>query len=331
MKKENEKIGEIRDILALCEIIDEFEEFNKNIMKLFSKKDRRDISFELWKISQCNHSFKKEAKSFYKQNKDVIDKISKYQSINMFIINNYDDYGNLKSEGLGFFYPYIKKNKEHIEKIKELLIQMKQLSFTSFTFDENFDVKDQEYVMHIGSYYGHVGDYVDNIEIIPSYSEFNIRYKSNGSNYLIKMYSDFNSFRSEKLIVNSLLFDKNRLPESINKQSVTTYFRKLYEKQEKQYQAVKNSVDLTVGISDLQSEFYSLQSTIGSKLQDVYNKQQLLDVLKNIKEEINKLTDLSSEYDKSITSKYPNVTEEILKDEVKLYIKRREDAQIDDC
>ena len=333
MVDKNIKKIDIRDTLALCEIIDNFDRFNKEIIDLASKTKTSltNLMYEVWKVSDGAISYSRKANKFYKDYKSIIESISKYNSICSFVNMNYDNNGILIDEKLGFSYQYILDNKEHIEKIKELLERIKELGFSEVYFDEKLDVSDKEYCIYTGNQYGEAGKYVDNIELIPTYDNTEVKYKSNGTNFVIDIYSRFGHLTGEKITVNSLLFDKDRLPKHIDKENIIKPFTKFTEEQKGQYQGVRNSTNLSVGISDLECELLCLEKTITLRLEDVYNKEELLKVLTNIKEEISKLTSLNSEYNQSIISKYPNVTEKVLADEVKLYIKRREDSKIDLC
>ena len=96
----------------------------------------------------------------------------------------------------------------------------------------------------------------------------------------------------------------------------------LKHKQESTSEAIRNSVDLSVGVSDLEYQFNSTSSIISS-LNGVENKVELLQVLFDIKADIDKLKTLSEEYDKSVATNHPSITSEILEHEKNLYLRKR--------
>ena len=88
--------AETNNIIALCHILDDFEEFNKRLIPVISSKYNRNFVFKLWDISEGKFRFgARKAKKFYKENKSVIDTINKYTNITRFINANYDWQGNL--------------------------------------------------------------------------------------------------------------------------------------------------------------------------------------------------------------------------------------------
>jgi len=92
--EENNYSAEINNIITLCHIIDDFEEFEKKLLPVISPKYNRDFVFQLWGISKGKFKLgARKAKKFYIENKSVIDTINKYSNVPTFINLNYDYYG----------------------------------------------------------------------------------------------------------------------------------------------------------------------------------------------------------------------------------------------
>jgi hypothetical protein len=87
--------------------------------------------------------------------------------------------------------------------------------------------------------------------------------------------------------------------------------------------AIRNSVDLSVGIEDLLLIFDSFNETI-RKLDDVKKKEQLLGLLSEIRDFIVKMQVISSEYNKDVVENSSYITEGLLKNEKKVYKRERE-------
>ena len=316
--------------IALCHIIDDFKEFERRLLPLISPKYNRDFVYQLWHISKGDFCLcARKAKRFYRENKRVIDTISEYSNIATFINGSYDWYGNPVPE-LQLIYNYILKHKSELDHILTILEKLKKLGFTRFDFNEDFDFTKETYETSKSFWriYREIV-YVANIEIIPSYFEPNIKYKTLGSNYKIELERSFDNISEYRntIFLNSLLFDPNSLPERIDKESTYDYILGLASKQDEKTRLVKSSVDLSVGINDLNIQLAIFAATI-NELDGVKNKEEMLRVLSSLKGNIEELKALSLEHDKSIEEE-TDITQEILEDERTLYLRRREEAKID--
>ena len=319
---------ETKNLIALCHIIDDFEEFEKKLRHVISTKYNRDFTYNLWKISRGKFTigaFK--ARKFYKENKSIIDTIGKYSDISSFINRSYDWQGNPEGN-LHFFYQYLIEHKNELDKILAVLEKLQELGFTSFEFNEDLDFTKENY--SIDPSYNYSITYVDNIKVIPHYESY-IKYGTTSSNYKMELRTITNGEFSKYgrgIILNSLLFDVNRLPEKIDKETIIDPILKLKEEQVKKSTPIRNSVDINVSIFDLETRLGYTTNTI-SKLEGVKNKQELLEVLLNMKQDVEKLKTLSSEYDSSVSEKEPSLTSELLEIEKSDYIRRREWRRMD--
>ena len=325
--KENYKI-EINNLIALYHIMDDFEEFERKLKPLISTKYNRDFVYNLWKISRGKFTFGAfKARKFYKENKAIIDTIGEYSDISSFINRHYDWQGN-QIGNLHFFYQYLIEHKNEIDKILAVLEKLKELGFTSFEFNEDLDFTKETY--NINQNYNSVVKYVDNIKMIPHYENY-IKYGTTSSNYKMELSTTIKSEFSKygrKIILNSLLFDVNRLPEKIDKETIINPILKLKEEQQEKSAPIRNSVDINVSIFDLETRLGYTTNTI-SRLEGVKNKKELLEVLSNMKQDVEKLRTLSSEYDSSVTENEPTLTPDVLEKEKSEYVRRREWRNLD--
>ena len=93
---------------------------------------------------------------------------------------------------------------------------------------------------------------------------------------------------------------------------------------------IRNSVDLSVSVLDLEKQFNYTNETI-DKLEYVENKEKLVEALTGMKKNLEKLKTLSLEHDSNISKKEPLLTPEILENEKTLYLERRIKESIDCC
>lgn len=326
--KENYKI-EINNLIALYHIMDDFEEFERKLKPLISTKYNRDFVHNLWKISRGKFklgAFKE--RKFYKENKNIIDTISKYSDIFSFINRHYDWQGNPYGN-LHFFYQYLIEHKNEIDKILAVLEKLKELGFESFEFNEDLDFTKENYNIATSFRSNYRIIHIDNIESIPNY-ESCIKYGTSDSNYKMELIIIGNEFSpyGRSITLNSLLFDHNRLPKRIDKETIFDPILKLKEEQKETSTSLRNSVNINVSIFDLETSLDNTAYTI-NKLEGVKNKKELLEVLANIKQDVEKLRTLSQQYDRSISENEPTLTPELLEEEKTLYLRRRDWESMD--
>lgn len=313
------KIEEVRieSIIALCHILNDYENFKNIVINL-----KIEDIYDLWSISLGDTVFgKMRMKKFYQENKGVID-----------IINNYSYYlinfiSAIKDKKLDHLYEYLKNHKEELDRVITLITKIKNLGFDYINFDEDLDFTNDIYKMY--TVYNDNGSlsYLENMEAIPNYQNNVVEYKTSGSNFRI----DFHKFDYSEIILNSLLFDHNKLPEEINVDIMFAEIIALKEKQKKNSIAIRNSVDLNVSISDLDSEFSKTWRVIEG-LKDFEDKEKLREILKENRLALEKLKAISSKYDESIiNSDELDLTEDQLKLERERYLERRREAKIDWC
>ena len=333
MEKERKLISsDIDNLIALCHILNAYTEFTQNLPKLIKTKYNRDIVYNLYKISKGKLVVgSKKVKKFYQENKSVIDTINKFSNICIFINYNYDWQGNLSEEsGLNFFYKYISTHQESLERILSVLEKIKKLGFDKLEFDEEIDFTNTKYKIdaRLGGNFDIA--YFDNIEVVPNYQKGVVEYRTTESNYKIIAKVSFGELSKygKTIIVNSLLFDPKRLPEDVTKESIFDKIVSLKSNQQENCDTIRNSVDLSIGVDDLYSQF-NTTSRIVDGLNNVECKEQLHEVLLGIKAYLDQLQTISSEYDDSISQSDSTITKEKLQKEKQLYLKRRYWASFD--
>lgn len=323
--------AETSNIIALCHIIDDFEKFEKRLVSMISAKNNYEFAIELMNISAGKSKLGlRKVKRFYIKNKTIIDTINKYSNIPRFIDDNYDFYRNRHGD-LRFFYKYILSHKEDIDKILGVLEKLTELNCYKIEFSEDLDFTKETYRLYdfLRSNFSII--YLDNIEVIPSYTS-DINYKTTSSNYKMELNVSGNliSEFGPKIALNSLIFDPERLPKSVKKEDTFEHILNLKKEQKEKTSLIRNSVDLSISVSDLDSMLISVSERI-SGLDGIQNKNELNEVLLSIRNDVEKLKILSAQYDSSVSEKEPLLTPEILKKEKELCLRRRYDASIDLC
>ena len=329
--KENTNKIEINHLIAICNTIDNYELFNNNLIQfLNTTKNKIELIYKLGKISNSEISipYPKIIK-FYKENKIIIDIINKNSNIHTFICQNYQyDKTNqntkFKNQNL---YKYILNNKKELNKILDILEKLKNLGFTDIEFNENLDFTTEKYYIYSNLSSNFDIIYLDNLEAIPSYSYGQINYKTTGSNYkmtlgLLGSEKNFCKY-SKKIILNSLIFDPDTLPKEISHQEITHKILELPNIKEEEYSIIRTSVDLSTNIDDLLLTYLNVNRSI-ENLNINKNKEEIIAVLSNIRDNILKLKGLSVEYDEEQIHQNEYITEHVLSREKELYQRNRE-------
>ena len=221
-------------------------------------------------------------------------------------------------------YQYLLKNIDKLNHIKLLLKKIEILGFNKLQFNEKLDFTLEEYKLKIIYGLNTSIKYMDNIETIPGYDNCMIKYKTTDSNYqiIVEPFEKDLSKYNRTIILNSLLFDINRLPDEISKKVVYDSIINIYHKQTEACKAIRNSVDLSLSIANLDVQ-YSRTNNVISNLDGVKNKQELLQTLEIIKTNIRKLATMSDEYDNDIVKTNTSITPTLLHKEKMKYLEKK--------
>lgn len=326
MKKKEIKKIEVDTLIALCHIMNDYEKFINDLSKLMSNKHNIHNIYKLTNISKGNNVIGgRKYKKFYLENQVVIDEINKHTYISNFINNYYNNkYEFCDNENITFFYKYLLEHKEKLEQIIQLLEKIKKLGINNLILDEKAIFTEQEYKIYIPFTDNFNIEYIDNIEIIPNYQNNEVKYKTASSDYKIVLGRTDDVFRmyDRKIIVNNLLFSHERLPQTITKENIFDKIVNLKEEQKEKCNAIRNSVDLSVSIDALNTEFIKANE-IADRLENIKNKDEFHDVLLKTKECLDRLQLLSNQYNENISKSELNVTNEDLQREKQLYLKEQ--------
>ena len=254
-EEQREYTSEIDQIIALCHIIDDFEEFQKRLTTMLTSKTNRHFLTQIDDISHGRFRIgAQKVKQFYSENKTVIDTINQYSTIVRFIHYNYGSSG-VPFKGLQFFYEYIFHHKDKIKQILGVLVKLKKLGFNNFEFNEDLDFTKTEY--NTSTKFSGWVYYVDNIQVIPNYDENTIHYKTTNSNYEMPLLSssegDYYECYCSTIVLNSLLFDPTRLPDNLNKETIFDPLLEAKNAQKEQTESIRNSVNLRLCVTDLET------------------------------------------------------------------------------
>ena len=330
MKKKSYPVS-INNIITLCHLINEYDEFEKRLLAYISPKYNRDFVAQLYDIT-VEGKFKlgaKKAKKFYSENKEIIDTINKYSNVMMFISQNYGWHGE-PDESFQVIYKYISNHKEEIDKMLDVLNKIKELGFDRIYFNDELDFTKEIYDVSSEFWRIYHFTYVANAQAIPNYDSY-INYKTLDSNYEIELErsigEEFATY-GKKITVNSLLFDPNTLPLKLDRANTYDKVVKSKSDQKEKTAMIRNSVNLSVSISDLERQF-SVADVIIKRLDGVKNKEEFVAVLSSIRGDLEKLKTLTDEHNASISEQEPLLTPDVLENEKTLYLRRREAAKID--
>lgn len=325
----------IDNLIALCHIMDDFEDFEEKLLNVIAPKYNRDFVNQLWKTSLGKFYIgARKAKRFYIENKKVIDTINKYSNVPMFINMNYGYYGEIDGD-IHFFYEYIINHKDEMDRILAVLKRLKELGFSQLEFDESRNFVNEKYKI-----YPQLTDcfefaYLDQMEAIPSYRYDEIQYTTKESPYKITVKARWGNISSvwkdqdilsvgsyATILLNDLTFEPNRLPSTLSKEDTFDKIIGLPAQKQQQYSAIKDSVDLKIGLTGLYAMFNIAYDKING-LNNTDRKEELIASLTTIKEAISKMQIISSEYDKKIVDNNPNISQADLNEEKEEYARRR--------
>ena len=325
MKKE-EKNSEIKidNLIALINILDNYEDFSNNLKKFVKKeKYNRELIGKLHKISKDEFCIRDMgAKKFYKDNKEVIDIINKYTSIYDFICSNYDYNGNLIDgyDKLDYYYNYILKNKNNIEQIKLVLDRIKDLGINKINYNESYNFTNNTYHFSLN----HKGclNYLDNIEVLPGYSKSKIDYYTKESNYKIMIYNFDDIYETNEIYLNSLIFNPNVLPKKISKEETLDIIFNLKKKNNEEENKIREVIELSVAVDNLESQ-YAITNSIINKLDTIKNKKELKMILIEMLYSISKIREIENNQYQDLISNSNKITKKRLIKEKRNYLEQK--------
>ena len=322
---------DVNNLIALSKILDNYRDYHDELIDLILNNYSLNTIYQLNDLSNGKNKLfvNRKIKEFYQNNRDIIEIIKKNTDFIKFNSLTIDTNGFIHTSGnLAYFYKYLNKNKDNLIIIDKVLNRIKKLGFDKLKLNEDLIfTKDCYYVDKNFNSNSQI-NYLDNMMAIPNYENNKVKYKTNGSSYMISLEPAFkNNFDyRKKIFLNKLNFNYKRLPESIS----FDMFKEIINLKNDivdECNAVRNSVDLNVIYNDLSDKLNNSFKTVND-LDKVTNKDEIKNQLLVIKKEIELLYECVNNNDKSIVNEL-DLSEEILNDEKKLYLKRRESENYD--
>lgn len=331
--EEKEKVIGVRHLLALCEI-ENFDIFRKELEELIISKRPKKLINKVYRIMRGKVVLgNKKIKDFVKRHQNTVDVLNKYHITSNLTICSYDDYGRKYPDfEEDYFLEFINSHKDEVETIKNVVQRIYQLGFDKIYYDEKCDFTNIEY--RFGRRLEQV-QYLENMEIIPTYDNRTITYKTNGSCYCMslgvsgigddKYFSEY----SRKIKLNSLIFEPSRLPDEITYKTIVGSILELAKENEQEGKIIRELVDVSVAIDDLVTQYDVIKKVVET-VDNVKNKDELKQVLNIIMDEINKLKTAEMSLRQNTISDSKKLSEEKINEEKRLYIRRRELNSIHD-
>lgn len=321
----------VADLIILCHIINNFEEFNNDFCELMKLNDRIPVVTRLWNIVDLKQNkdmfwdsnYNKKMKDFYRKHSFEIELINRYSSLIYFFNSHYDVKGNiLKGQNCGnnfyFFYQYFLSNKEKTSQILELLMKMKMLGINTLKFNPGADFNNQDYEAYTDFSANACFEYLENIEVISNYDEDKVRYRSLGSNYKITMEPCLRRNVSFNVItVNNLLFGADRLPDELSEKVVFAEINEFLAEEGEKWNDVHKALDLSARFSIAIDNFlgwFDGASNVIDNLKDAKNKEELISILLKIKGDLENLQCASLQFDDIICENNVLITKDRLEE-----------------
>ena len=305
MKKEKEyKRIYVNNMLALAHILDDYRDFKNRFNRyMFNKYNKMEMN-NLLRASSGKFTISSKAKQFYEENKNVIDTINQYSTFNKFI-NTKDD--------IEYFYVYLNDNKDKLGNIISLLGRLKELNFDEVVLNSNEDFTKNEYKISKKERLSTIS-YLENMEVIPNCNNDVVCYKSNGSNYIINLNVYFFEKPENEIIINNVLFDKDKLPKSLQTNEILNEIFSLKDIKKDEINSLKSMINLDSDIHNLEDVYNSLLDTMTS-LDDMESRKELLHILLKIRDGLNYLNKFNAKYTDGVVSKDNSITNEIVNKE----------------
>ena len=323
------------DMIVLCNILDEYETFHNNLVKLLEDNSNREIMFDIYQATQGKKGIgKKKITKFYEKNKDVLDKIKEISSVWNFLDDNYTSQGEFRKDSCIYtFYNYLREHEDKLEIILANLQRLERLGISTVEFDENISFDNEICSMYTNYPQNFEIVFFDNIQPVLNYEKAIIKYSGNNSHYrIVLMGSLLGAFRTygQKMTMNSLIFPPENIPEAFTEETIYNKITSLRNTMSDSYISIRNSVDLGVSIYDLKEQLLKTTDVI-SNLDNIKEKEDLIEILADINDSVEHLEEISAAYDENIADNDENITKKKIDYERKRYLKRRDELSIDTC
>lgn len=325
---------ETNSLIALCEIGSDYGKFCEELESLIESKKNRDLIYKIYRIMRGKFTIgKTKYKKFVRKYQDVIDIMKKHHCLSDMTILKYNPNGKPNSRSTeNYFYEYISNHQEDIDTIKDVAIKIKSLGFNKIFYGEGLDFRDIEYELYTS--YGHDFCFLENIEVNPTYDSNPIKYRTNGSCYCMIL-STTGFLENQDLCnygrtieLNSLIFDPNRLPDKITKDSTIDVIKQQVEERKGEYQNLQDSVNMSITTDDLINQFNYSKRMI-ENIENARNNEDLKRILHNISNAMTDLKNASLAFENKMIESSEKIDKSRINSEKELYLRRREAVDID--
>lgn len=315
------------DVIALCYILDGFEEFNKNLKNFVTNSSTNEL-YILGNIARgikVLRTFKsKWIYGFYLENKIMIDLVNKFSNIKSFVQRNYID----SSDDVWVIYEYILKNRANLSKMLLVLNKLKELGFSKIVFNESMSFDNQVY--HYALDYPNLNFFYSNGDlcVYPNYDANDLKYSFTNSNYLMDIAMSFNNISKggHAITLNSLIFDVNDLPNELTLDETINKAKEQKKVNENIDKFISNAVSLDYLLSETDSVVKRL-GTIIENLSEVEDKEKGIQLVSRVKDSVNDISEFLQIFEEK-KLKENDISKELLEQEKSLYKKNRETSTI---
>lgn len=259
--------------------------------------------------------YPKQIQNFYLKYKDIFYTIEKFTNGNLihfmapilnqlYYSNNAGQFSyNIQEsmrdriECFNHAYNYILNNQENLDKMLAVLNRIQQLNFDMLEFNKDMDFTNEEMYMYTNFKNADSISYLDNMIVLPTIYSNICRISTSGSNYMIKI-SNLNEKEdfSTRIVVNSLIFDENRLPKKISKRNTFDKIINIYNEKKEDFIAINKLIELYTSIckyiKSASNELTPIDEEI-NKLNDIEIKEKLLELSSRIKADLDELKNVS--------------------------------------
>lgn len=311
----------IIDLLALIDVFNEYEQFDKHLVAILNNRNSIDTLAKIRMLSQGESGvYPKKVREFCIKHKDTLDKINAHVNVQSFIYHSAD------FEKDSNIYKYLSSHKDELDTIREVVLKLKELGVDRIELDESFDFSKSKYYMYTWSHDNINIHYVDGIEAIPGYQTDKIYYATDGSDFEIKFGMSCGQLNKtyNTAKVRSLTFDKSKLPDTVSKTDITEPIIVARDKKINDYEAIRRIVDMRLIEADLRSKLDRLDNVMANvdTLDNAYGDLvEIRALLVNIQVELKK-------YEKEVIASSTYITAEVLDEEVKAYERRKRNSEI---
>lgn len=313
----------INDLVLLCCIADNLEGFNQDLKVIVEKFSKKEVQRELRELSKKNPKCIHEAvNAFFDKHKDTIDTINEYTRIERFLRTYYDTEGKMgPRSNLPYFYHYIKNHRESQELLLSTAKRINELGFTTIEMQEGWDFSGTYQIDTEFSKNPFV-IYRKEVEFLPSYNKQQINYQIPSSPYIIIAIPDKNeTYKSQRILVNSLLFLPSMLPSSTRKEDTfDDLIRRKNSINLEEENAFRAAVNWNRGIYGLTTNLDMIEGLI-EKINPETITPQLRQAIQQIRTSITLLQQTGNTYEQQILTSFPSITPDKLEEGKQAYIK----------